>query len=117
MNVQRSAAPPGINRAMQARVARYRIAPDRCGDAVDQFLAAGEGISRLEGFCDGYVLIDPDAGEVVTVTLWESHVALAASEVRAAGVRQAAARSVGGEIESVRRYDVAHRFGSDESRR
>ena len=91
---------------MHARVARYRIDPDRCSDAATAFGTAGNEIAELDGFRMGHVLIDSENGEVLTVTLWESRAALDASEVRATSARQRAMREVEGEVESVTRYDV-----------
>lgn len=93
---------------MYARVARYRIDPDRCNDAVQTFRDAGAQLASLEGFAHGYVLIDSEGGDVITVTVWESQRALEASEMRATSVRQSAARAVDGAVEAVMRFDVTH---------
>ena len=92
---------------MFARVARYQMDPDRCSDAVESFRRAGQQIAELGGFRGGYVLIDSDAGEVMTVTLWENRAALDASDVQASRIRQDAIQNVEGETTSVGRYDVA----------
>ncbi len=92
---------------MVARVARYRIDPERCNDAVESFRRAGAGLAELDGFRSGYVLLDSDGGEVVTVTVWDSRAALEASDVRASRLRQEAIEEVDGSVESVGRYDVA----------
>lgn len=93
---------------MHARVARYRIDPDRCSDAVETFRDAGAELASLDGFAHGYVLVDSDGGDVMTVTVWESQRALEASEMRATRVRQAAANAVDGSVEAVMRFDVTH---------
>ena len=92
---------------MQARVARYRIEPERCQEAVASFKEAGAEIAKLEGFRDGYVLVDPHDGDILTVTVWESHHALDASEMKATSSRRLAAEAVDGTVEAVSRYDVA----------
>jgi heme-degrading monooxygenase HmoA len=92
---------------MQARVARYRIEPERCQDAVASFKEAGEEIAQLDGFRDGYVFIDPHDGDILTVTVWESNHALDASEMKATSSRRRAAEAVDGTVEAVSRYDVA----------
>ena len=97
---------------MHARVARYRIEPERCEDAVASFREAAGELSQLDGFRNGYVMIDSENGEVVTVTLWESRAALDASDVRAASIRQRAVQGVEGSVESVGRYDVSFEIGS-----
>ena len=98
---------------MHARVARYRIDPERCEDAVSSFGEAGREIAQLTGFKDGYVLVDPDDGEVMTVTLWESAAALETSDTQASASRRRAIQAVGGEVESVMRYDVAVELGGN----
>ena len=96
---------------MQARLATYRIDPDRCTDALSAFGQAGEEIAQLDGFIGGYLLVDGDAGDVVTLTLWDSGAAVDRSNVRASGARQRAVDSVGGEVVSVRRFSVARPLG------
>jgi heme-degrading monooxygenase HmoA len=96
---------------MHARVARYRIDPDKCEEAVASFREAGGEIAQLAGFKDGYVLVDPDDGEVMTVTLWESGSALESSDAQASSSRRRAIQAVGGAVESVTQYDVAIELG------
>jgi heme-degrading monooxygenase HmoA len=97
---------------MHARVARYRIDPDKCEEAVASFREAGDEIAQLAGFKDGYVLVDRDDGELVSVTLWESAAALETSDAQASSSRRRAIQAVGGEVESVTRYDVAVELGA-----
>ena len=97
---------------MHARVARYRIEPQRCEEAIASFRDAGGEIAQLAGFKDGYVLVDPDDGEVMTVTLWESAAALETSDAQASASRRRAIQAVGGEVQSVMRYDVAVELGT-----
>ena len=92
---------------MHARVARYRIDPERCEDAVASFKEAGAEISKLDGFQDGYVLVDSDDGEVVTITIWDSHASLEASDMKATSARRRASEAVEGTVEAVTRYGVA----------
>ena len=57
---------------MHARVVRSRVSPER----LDEFAAGVEGaaaeIQGLAGFRHGYVLLDRQRGEALTITLWES---------------------------------------------
>ena len=91
---------------MYARVARYRIEPDRCDEAVESFRAAGAELAGLDGFDGGYVFIDSEGGEVLTATVWKTRNALDASEMRATSIRRGAITAVDGEVDSVTRYDV-----------
>jgi heme-degrading monooxygenase HmoA len=96
---------------MYARIARYQIDPHRCDDAVASFREAGSKIGALDGFQSGYLLIDSDSGETVTLTFWESRAALDASEMRATSARQGAVRAVEGTVDAVNRYDVVRELG------
>ena len=96
---------------MYARMARYHIDPQRCDEAVASFGEAGAKIGALDGFQSGYLLIDTDTGEVVTLTFWESQAAVDASEMRATTARQGAVREVEGDVDSVTRFDVVRELG------
>ena len=96
---------------MFARVARYQMDPSRCNEAVESFRRAGNQISELGGFRGGYVLVDSEGGDVMTVTLWENRAALDATDVQASRIRQEAIQEVEGSLESVGRYDVAIELG------
>jgi heme-degrading monooxygenase HmoA len=96
-----------IVRTMHARVARYRIEPDRCQDAVASFTEAGAEIAKLDGFRDGYVFVDADDGEILTITVWDSNASLDASDMKATSARRRAAEAVDGIVEAVSRYGVA----------
>jgi heme-degrading monooxygenase HmoA len=94
-----------------ARTARYRIDPDRCDDAVESFSEAGARIGELDGFKGGYLLVDSENGDVMTLTFWESRAALDSSDVRASSLRRDAVNTVEGSIESVARYDIVRDLG------
>ena len=96
---------------MHARLARYAIEPDRLDDAVESFREAGRGLAELEGYKGGHLLVDSDEGSLLTLTLWENRAAMDKSEVRAAGLRQAALRTVEGEVQAVTCYEVPFELG------
>jgi hypothetical protein len=98
---------------LYARLARYRIEPERCHDALEAFREAGVELAALDGFADGWVAVDSESGEILTVTMWDSIAAFDASELRATTLRQKAMRAVDGGVEGVSRYDVAIRLGAD----
>ena len=95
---------------MHARLARYAIEPDRIDDAVEGFREAGRELAGLEGFRGGQLLVDAEAGTLMTLTLWENRAAVDRSEVRAATLRQRALRDVDGEVQSVTCYEVPFEF-------
>ncbi len=96
---------------MHARLARYAIEPERLDYAVESFREAGRELSELDGFEEGYVLVDHDEGTLMTLTIWESRAAVDTSEVRAATLRQRALRAVDGEVQSVTCYEVPVELG------
>jgi heme-degrading monooxygenase HmoA len=95
---------------MLARVARYEVPEDQIANAADAFGQAAVEIEQLEGFAGGYVLVDPEDGRTMTVTLWENPVALENSERVASTARREAAGAVGGSVLSVEKFEVAHQL-------
>ena len=95
---------------MFARVARYRYPEERIDEAVDAFRTASEGLRTLEGNVGGYLLVDRDNSTALTVTFWESRLALEASEVQASRLRSDAINEVEGEVQAVDRCEVAIDF-------
>ena len=96
---------------MYARLVRYAIEPEKIDDALGAFQQAGRELADLQGFKGGHVLVDHDDGTLLTLGLWEDRAALDRSEVRAASLRQAALRSVEGEVQSVTCYEVPFDLG------
>jgi heme-degrading monooxygenase HmoA len=94
-----------------ARLARYAIETDRIDDAVESFRDAGRELAELEGYKGGHLLVDSDEGALLTLTLWEDRAAMDRSEVRAAGLRQRALRTVDGEVQAVTCYEVPFELG------
>jgi heme-degrading monooxygenase HmoA len=97
---------------MFARFARYDVPPDRLEDAIEAFREAAKGLASLEGSLGGYLLVDRDDGRLVTFTRWENRAALEGSEVRAAALRRQAMSEVGGDVVTVRSYEIAFEFES-----
>jgi heme-degrading monooxygenase HmoA len=92
---------------MLARVARYEVGADRLSEAVEAFGEAAAQIEQLEGFAGGYVLVDPEDGRTLTLTLWENTTVLENSEHVAGKARREAADAVGGSVLSVEKFEVA----------
>jgi heme-degrading monooxygenase HmoA len=92
--------------AMFARVSTYAASPadvDRLVKAFD----ADDRLSQMAGIRDAFLLVDRASGRALTVTLWESEEAMTASAAGATQVRQDAANTGGGSIQSVETYEVA----------
>ena len=92
---------------MLARVARYEVYPARIDAAVQAFAAAAGEVEQLQGFAGGYVLVDPEDGRTMTVTLWENAAVLENSESVAGRARRRAAEAVDGTVLSVEKFEVA----------
>jgi heme-degrading monooxygenase HmoA len=97
---------------MFARVARYEVDPDRTQEALDAFHDAVAQLEGTEGLEGGYVCVDYEDGAIMSMTLWQNRVAMDESERKAAGLRQDAAKRVGGRIVSVQSLDVAIEIGA-----
>jgi heme-degrading monooxygenase HmoA len=95
---------------MFARVARYRFPEERYDEAVAAFRTASEQVRDIEGNAGGYLLVDRDNSTALTVTFWESRIAMEASEVRASRLRSQAIDEVEGEVEAVDRCEVTLDF-------
>jgi heme-degrading monooxygenase HmoA len=98
---------------MLARVARYEVDPARIDAAVQAFAEAANEVQQLHGFAGGYVLVDPDDGRTMTLTLWENAAVLENSESVAGRARRRAAESVGGSVLSVEKFEVTQELGRD----
>ena len=97
---------------MFARVARYEVPPERMDEAIEAFRAAVTEIEGLDGLKGGSVLTDAEDGVVMSMTFWDSRAAMEDSEVKAAGLRQQAAKQVDGSVVSVHCLDVVAEIGT-----
>jgi heme-degrading monooxygenase HmoA len=89
---------------MWARVSTYELAGQDLEEAIRGFERAVAQLRGMEGASDAYLLVDRGSGRALTVTLWESEEALAASEDAADRLRREAS---GDRVQSVDRYEVA----------
>jgi heme-degrading monooxygenase HmoA len=92
---------------VHVRIATYELPPGRIDDGIHSFREAAERIRGLDGLTDVYFFVSRETGRAVTVTLWESAAAMAASRVRASSARSDAARAVDGGVVSVDEFDLA----------
>ncbi len=89
---------------MFARVSTYQGDTERL---LDGFHRTTEPLTQLEGFERAYFLTDSAAHRAMTVTLWDSPAAMAASAEWASKAREHAAHESGAAVESVRSYEVS----------
>lgn len=97
---------------MFARVARYEVPLERIDDAVKAFREAVTEIEGIDGLRGGSVLVDAEDGVVMSMTFWDTRTAMMDSEVKAAGLRQKAAKEVDGTVVSVHCLDVVAEIGA-----
>jgi heme-degrading monooxygenase HmoA len=91
-----------------ARVSRFEgFSAGQVDEAVrvarEQFIPAAQQSGGFEGM---YVLADRESGTALSITLWESREVMQASEEHSDRSRQDAARSGGGSVAGVEKYEV-----------
>jgi heme-degrading monooxygenase HmoA len=100
---------------MFARVATYQVPANRLSEAARNFQGAIREIQEIDGFRDAYVLVDPEDGRALTMTVWDSQYAVETSRDAARRLRRAAANETDGSIVSVVEYEVAAHAGPDDA--
>ena len=107
-NVLTGEAPPVAGQeareAMWARVASYEIPVGEVDAGIRAFQKAMTSLRQMDGAAAAYLLLDRTSGKALTLTLWDSDEALAASEDTAERVRREA---VGDAVRTVERYEIA----------
>ena len=83
---------------MFARVSTYELEHGRASEAMTAFEPAIDGIRQLEGFVEGFFLVERDGLNAMTVTLWESFDAMERSRIAASRVRSEAANEAGATV-------------------
>ena len=91
---------------MYARVSFYEMGSASSEDAVRAFEQARAAVEQMQGSEGGMLLVSPEGGKAMTITLWENEEAVQASSEAADRVRGDAAQTFGGSIESVEIYEV-----------
>jgi heme-degrading monooxygenase HmoA len=89
---------------MFTRVSTYRGDTD---SLTAGFRRTVEPLEQMEGFVRAYFLTNPGARRAMTVTIWETEAAMAASAEWANRAREHAARDAGGGVQSVESYQIA----------
>ncbi len=94
---------------MFARITTYDLDEGRASEAVGAFEPAIEHIRHLDGFVDGYFLVERDGVRAATVTLWDSLGTMERSRVAASSARTEAANQAGATVTTTYEYEVAAR--------
>ena len=107
-NVLTGEAPPVAGQeareAMWARVATYELPAGQVDEGVRAFRRSITGLRELDGAAAAYLLLDRTSGKALTLSLWDSDEALAASE---AGAEQLRREAAGDAVRNVERYEIA----------
>ena len=99
---------------MFARVTTYELEQGRASEAIDAFEPAIDRIRELEGFVDGYFLVERDGRHAVTMTLWETLDTMERSRVtRVVRADRGRARR-GANVTSTYEYEVRIHTGASE---
>ncbi len=91
---------------MFARVSTIQGSPAQISEGIRQLEQSAPAIARLAGFKGAYLLADRAAGNIVTITLWESAQAAQASREVADREHGQAARAAGAAPPQVAGYEV-----------
>ena len=89
---------------MFTRVSRYHGDTDALTEG---FRRTVEPLEQMDGFVRAYFLTNRGTQHAMTVTIWETEAAMAASADWANRAREHAAHDAGGAVESVESYEVA----------
>ena len=90
---------------MFARVSAYH-ADEESEKLLGSFQETIGTLQQVEGFSHAYFLVDADTGRAVSLTIWESERAMAASEAGGEERRQRRAEISGASVDSVDHYEV-----------
>jgi heme-degrading monooxygenase HmoA len=78
------------------------------------FEPAIHGIRELDGFVDGFFLVERDGAHAMSVTIWESLDTMERSRISATRLRTEAAQAAGASVTSSYEFEVGHRVGAGE---
>jgi heme-degrading monooxygenase HmoA len=91
---------------MFARVSAYQADQDN-ERLLEAFQETIGPLQQVEGFSHAYFLVDADSGRAVSMTIWESEGAMAASEAGGEQRRRRRSEISGASVDSVDHYEVA----------
>ena len=97
---------------MFARLTTYDLDEGRASESASVFESAIDQIRDLDGFVDGYFMVERDGARAVTLTLWQSLDTMERSRVTASRARTEAATELGATVTSTYEYDVTLHAGA-----
>ena len=92
---------------MFARVSTYKETHESIAAGLARSSDVTEKVEGLPGFKGVYYLIDRDAGQSISVTLWETEQAMLDTVEQANQIRSDETEARGGQIVDVTHYEVA----------
>ena len=95
---------------MFARTSRWAGTPESLQKWEDNVAGVASMIRGLPGVAGAMFLIDRDAGEAMTMTLWETEDAALSSDQSAETSRAATVEATGVELAARGQYEVVDRF-------
>jgi heme-degrading monooxygenase HmoA len=90
---------------MFARVTAYHADEDS-QKLMQAFQETIGPLQVVEGFSHAYFLVDPETGRAVSMTIWESEAAMAASEPGGAERRQRRSEISGASVDAIDHFEV-----------
>ena len=102
---------------MFARVSTYQLEQGRASEAMTSFEPAIDGLREIDGFVEGFFLVERDGLTAVTVTLWDSLDSMERSRIATTRARTEAAQEAGATVTSSYEYEVGLHTGMAEHAR
>lgn len=107
--IERPSSPDEGEVVMHARVSTYQGGdPDKI---VEGFKSVIPQLEAMDGFSHALFLVDPQSGDAMTITVWDTEEALNAGAAQASKLRQQGTQPSGASIGSVDHYQVAMTVG------
>ncbi len=92
-----------------ARIMHARMKKSKLKQAMAEWGPATAGYKKQKGFHAGYMLVDPETGDVLSLTLWDSMAAIRANE-RSAYIKTAVGKFT--TYFSKKPYSTYHKVGA-----
>ena len=92
---------------MHARMFVVQAPPERLEEGIRHLQERSTYVRALPGFQHGYLLVDRQSGELVSITLWESEQAMTDAQPAARETFGGAVQAMGGQVPAPKQYEVA----------
>ncbi len=92
---------------MYARVARFKVAPEKIDEAIDETKRQFGELTGPPGFAGHFLFVDRASGKAMVITLWNSEQDMQVSEEKANQLMAVGAHRLDTETGEVEKYEVA----------